>query len=232
MQDKDNCTKCQTECEKCGISVCTKCVKSGREKEKRECPRCKEMEEERKRKTDRRNEISFRVCTYYLQGRCRFGNFCRNKHTTQIRRANKCKYYEQNRCRFGNRCRNLHQRQNQEDKETRTESRERETEEALEEGLLRADEEGKLTCKCCETKVLSWRQHSVSEKHRKNIKYKQEKLNEGKKRKEKEEEKESQETSIEEAISKGIIEVDENRKLACKICKTQVVGWSQHRRSE
>ena len=231
MQDNGNCTKCQTECKKCGISVCTKCVKSGREKEKRECPRCKEMEKERERKTDGRDKFSFKVCEFYLQGRCRFGNFCRNKHTTQTRRTNHCKYYEQNRCRFGNRCRNLHQRQKQED-ETRTMSRERKTEEALEEGLLREDAEGKLTCKCCETKVVSWRQHSVSEKHQRNEKYEQEKHNEEKKRKEKEEEKESQEITIEEALLKGIIKVDENRRIACVICKTQVVGWIQHRRSE
>ena len=106
------------------------------------------------------------------------------------------------------------------------------TEEALEEGLLREDAEGKLTCKCCDTKVVSWRQHSVSEKHQRNEKYKQEKHNEEKKRKEKEEEKESQEITIEEALLKGIIKVDENRRIACVICKTQVVGWIQHRRSE
>ena len=59
-------------------------------------------------------------------------------------------------------------------------SREKKTKEALEEGLLREDAEGKLTCKCCETKVVSWRQHSVSEKHQRNEKYEQEKHNEEK----------------------------------------------------
>merc|ERR1711874_343210 len=103
---------------------------------------------------------------------------------------------------------------------------------ALEEGLLRVGKEGILTCKSCETKVVSWRQHSASDRHKKNEKYRQEILNKEQRRKEKEEDKESQETSLEEAILKGTIKVDDNNKLACEICKIQVIGWTQHYRSE
>ncbi len=46
-----------------------------------------------------------KVCTYFLQNRCSYGEKCRNSH--QIKKV--CTYFIENRCTYGDKCKNLHQ---------------------------------------------------------------------------------------------------------------------------